>query len=182
MRPHGGGRGDKVTLHAPVTADAVALVTVKDRALSAPPPAEAAAAAAAVPAVKDGASSGFAAAAAASGGPPFAAALGSLPPCASAAAAADKASGGPPLVSAPGDPPCAFAATALGSLPPCTSMSQRTQYIVVSHKPQVFERAQCLVGVYGHRRTSLAATAYFDETSAGAEGGEAQHKTAVTHL
>ncbi|GAX80032.1 hypothetical protein CEUSTIGMA_g7471.t1 [Chlamydomonas eustigma] len=38
-----------------------------------------------------------------------------------------------------------------------------TQYIVVSHKPQVFERAECLIGVYSHKGTSLTATAYFPE-------------------
>ena len=40
-----------------------------------------------------------------------------------------------------------------------------TQYIVVSHKPQVFEQAQCLIGVYSHKFTSLAVTASFTPRS-----------------
>jgi hypothetical protein len=36
-----------------------------------------------------------------------------------------------------------------------------TQYIVVSHKPEVFEQARCLVGVYSHKFTSLAVTVSF---------------------
>ncbi|KAG1668630.1 hypothetical protein FOA52_002483 [Chlamydomonas sp. UWO 241] len=38
-----------------------------------------------------------------------------------------------------------------------------TQFIVVSHKPQVFEKAQCLVGVYTHGGASRLTTAFFPE-------------------
>ena len=104
----------------------------------------------------------------------------SAPPPAEAAAAATAAAAAASKDGVPSGPTAAAAvsgglpfAAKLGGLPPRASVSQRTQYIVVSHKPQVFERAQCLVGVYSHRRTSLAATAYFDAPSAGEEGGEA---------
>lgn len=46
--------------------------------------------------------------------------------------------------------------------------SSHTQYIVVSHRPQVFEKAACLVGVYGHRASSLAVTAMMDDAPAAA--------------
>jgi chromosome segregation ATPase len=38
-----------------------------------------------------------------------------------------------------------------------------TQFIVVSHKPQVFAKAHCLVGVYTHGGASRLTTAYFPE-------------------
>jgi chromosome segregation ATPase len=39
------------------------------------------------------------------------------------------------------------------------------QYLVVSHRPQVYERAGCLVGVYSRGRASHAVTLH-----AGSEG------------
>ena len=38
-----------------------------------------------------------------------------------------------------------------------------TQFIVVSHKPQVFERASCLVGVYSCKGASSAVTGFFEQ-------------------
>ena len=37
----------------------------------------------------------------------------------------------------------------------------RTQYIVVSHRPQVYEQAQCIVGLYCNQESSLVVTAHF---------------------
>lgn len=51
--------------------------------------------------------------------------------------------------------------------------SCRTQYLLVSHKPQVFEQAGCLVGVYGsaHGHGSSAVVAQFG--GPGARAGSA---------
>lgn len=37
------------------------------------------------------------------------------------------------------------------------------QFIVVSHKPQVFEQASCLVGVYSHELSSHSVTAHYPQ-------------------
>jgi chromosome segregation ATPase len=46
-----------------------------------------------------------------------------------------------------------------------------SQFLVVSHKPQVYERAGCLVGVYSLHRASAAVTLHMAEEAEGATVG-----------
>mmetsp|Transcript_3394 Transcript_3394/g.9477 ORF Transcript_3394/g.9477 Transcript_3394/m.9477 type:complete len:121 (-) Transcript_3394:70-432(-) len=52
---------------------------------------------------------------------------------------------------------------------PC---NQPTAFIVISHKPQVFEQAACLVGVFSYRGSSAAMVAHFEPTKHNPEGIE----------
>ena len=55
------------------------------------------------------------------------------------------------------------------------------QYIVVSHKPQMYERAGCLVGVYSQGHTSSAVTLRLPLMAAvaGCSVGSCMYKTGV---
>ena len=54
------------------------------------------------------------------------------------------------------------------------SGSARAQFLVVSHKPQVYERAGCLVGVYLRRGGSHAVTLHVEAAAASAGAARAR--------